>query len=389
MIGGFAGVNFGTIANSSSSGPVTGTSDSYLGGLVGINAGLIQDSTSSSSVTGTGGNNIAGGLVGMNFGNVDPSFSTRQRDVGCEQHRGRLHRRERRAAFPRREPVDRHGFARQQRLGTATRRAGQHDGSAGRPATIRPPGRRTFRRIPATTRAAHVLRRHAVQSRTESPDPNGSQDNKSDIRIVATVSPLLNIAANLVNDLFLDKKQEEVIKTSTQDGTPSGSSGNPGGASKGGGNQGGGNAGRPAINTVPPAGLGPLPSGMPPLNETRFSTNEVVMQLGLNLTPEQVAALARQYGLEVISSQTFSLLGRTVYRFRITGGLSVRDAIAGAAIEGRDDFGAAELPVRARPRAASRRPTPTARATRRNTSSPSSAWSRRMASPPARTSRSR
>jgi subtilisin family serine protease len=58
------------------------------------------------------------------------------------------------------------------------------------------------------------------------------------------------------------------------------------------------------------------------------------MQLGLNLTPEQVAEYARQYGLEVISSHTISLLGRVVYRFRITGGLSVREAIAGLQSKG-------------------------------------------------------
>ena len=143
---------------------------------------------------------------------------------------------------------------------------------------------------------------------------------------IAQVSPLLNIISSLTSTAFTEKQQEEVIKTS-EGGTPSGSSsGSPGGSSKGGG---AGNAGRPPINSVPPVGLGPLPSGMPPLNETRFASNEVVMQLGVNLTPEQVAALARQYGLEVIHSQAFSLLGRTVYRFRITGGLSVRDAIAG------------------------------------------------------------
>src|SRR6185436_17466520 len=156
------------------------------------------------------------------------------------------------------------------------------------------------------------------------PNPNGSQDNGA--RNIASNSPLLNLANALVNDFFVDKKLEDVIKTST-DSAPSGTSGgsSPGGSSKG-GNQGGGNAGKPPV--IPPPGLGPLPSGMPPVNETRFASNEVVMQLGINLTPEQVAAMTRQYGLEVISSQPFSLLGRTVYRFRIIGGLSVRDAIA-------------------------------------------------------------
>jgi len=68
---------------------------------------------------------------------------------------------------------------------------------------------------------------------------------------------------------------------------------------------------------------------MPPIGETRFVANEVVMQLGANFTPEQIGAFASKFGLEVISTQSFSLLGRTVYRFRITGGLPVRTVIAG------------------------------------------------------------
>src|SRR6185312_1269439 len=66
-----------------------------------------------------------------------------------------------------------------------------------------------------------------------------------------------------------------------------------------------------------------------PIGETRFIANEVVMQLGANYTPEQIAAFETKFGLEVISTQTFGLLGRTVYRFRITGGLPVRMVIAG------------------------------------------------------------
>jgi subtilisin family serine protease len=52
------------------------------------------------------------------------------------------------------------------------------------------------------------------------------------------------------------------------------------------------------------------------------------MQLGLNLTRSQVEDIARRNGLEIISSETFGLLGRTVYRFRITGGAAVRSIIS-------------------------------------------------------------
>jgi subtilisin family serine protease len=66
---------------------------------------------------------------------------------------------------------------------------------------------------------------------------------------------------------------------------------------------------------------------MPPLNETRFLSNEVVMQLGMNMSRTQVEELARRNGLEIIASEAFGLLGRTVYRFRITGGGEVRGII--------------------------------------------------------------
>jgi subtilisin family serine protease len=66
---------------------------------------------------------------------------------------------------------------------------------------------------------------------------------------------------------------------------------------------------------------------MPPLNETRFLSNEVVMQLGTTMTPEAIAKLARSLGLEIITQQNFEVLGRRVFRFRIAGHLSVRDVI--------------------------------------------------------------
>jgi subtilisin family serine protease len=51
------------------------------------------------------------------------------------------------------------------------------------------------------------------------------------------------------------------------------------------------------------------------------------MQLGTTMTPEAIAALARKLGLEIITQQNFEVLGRTVFRFRIAGHLSVREVI--------------------------------------------------------------
>jgi len=130
-------------------------------------------------------------------------------------------------------------------------------------------------------------------------------------------SPQL-IAANFITDPTVPKTGDDPTPNTTPVNNPAPSGGQGGGQK---------NGGRPSGNQVPPPGLGPLPSGMPPLNETRFLTNEVVMQLGATMPPEAIAALTRSLGLEIISQQNFDALGRTVFRFRIAGNLSVRDII--------------------------------------------------------------
>ena len=86
---------------------------------------------------------------------------------------------------------------------------------------------------------------------------------------------------------------------------------------------------------------------MPPLNETRFPNDEVVFQLG-GTVATQLERLrtppTRARGH--LAARPFGLLGRTVFRFRITGGRHVRGIIARAADERRALLGAAELPVR-------------------------------------------
>ena len=78
---------------------------------------------------------------------------------------------------------------------------------------------------------------------------------------------------------------------------------------------------------MPGPGLGPLPSGMPPAGENRFVPNEVVVQLGSDIPQDRIDALIRELGLEVISKQTYTVLGRVVYRFRILSGKTVRHVI--------------------------------------------------------------
>src|SRR5207244_11063687 len=105
------------------------------------------------------------------------------------------------------------------------------------------------------------------------------------------------------------------------------SSAAPGGQ-KGNQKGGGQNAGAcPALGFAA-HGLGPLPSGMPPLNETRFRNDEVVFQIGGKLSDEELLALVRRLGLQILYQENVGLLGRKVVRFRLAPGETVRGVIA-------------------------------------------------------------
>jgi Subtilase family/Autotransporter beta-domain/IPT/TIG domain len=90
----------------------------------------------------------------------------------------------------------------------------------------------------------------------------------------------------------------------------------------------GGNGAPPGTRLIDMPAI-PLPpgSGMPPVGETRFVPDEVVLQFGPGATPQQIAAIAQRFGLTIVAQQTIGALGRTVYTFRITNGQSVRQVI--------------------------------------------------------------
>ncbi len=73
----------------------------------------------------------------------------------------------------------------------------------------------------------------------------------------------------------------------------------------------------------------PLPpgSGLPPIGETRFRSSELVLQFGGDRTPQDIAAIARRFGLTIAAQQTIGALRRTVYTFRINNGQPVADVI--------------------------------------------------------------
>jgi filamentous hemagglutinin family protein len=327
VVGGFAGVSTADLTRVTSSGAVTGTSDSYLGGLVGINFAKITDSTSSSSVTGTGAHNVAGGLVGLNFGFIDPSHSTGDVTSGPDSIVGGFVGANAAIRLP--DGMQFVGTVSPDSYGTGTAtggpgskvgpQVGQDYPTAGLPT---PPGRTCNHG--GQFCGGTLFNPNGTPPTPDPPQPPQPPDNPD--KNIPQVAPLLNITAMLVNDTVNEKKQDEVVNTNTPSGSSGGSSSGAPGGQKG-GNPAGNNARPPAFGPAP-FGLGPLPSGMPPLTETRFLSNEVVMQLGGTISPEDLSNLARRLGLEITYRETIALLGRTVIRFRITGGMAVRDVIA-------------------------------------------------------------
>src|SRR5246500_89710 len=73
----------------------------------------------------------------------------------------------------------------------------------------------------------------------------------------------------------------------------------------------------------------PLPpgSGMPPIGETQFSSDELVFQFASGTTPQQIDSIAQRFGLTTVAQETIGILGRTVYTSRIANGQSVREVI--------------------------------------------------------------
>jgi hypothetical protein len=68
-------------------------------------------------------------------------------------------------------------------------------------------------------------------------------------------------------------------------------------------------------------------TGVPPAGETRFLSNEMVLHVAGDVSPQTVDALARRLGLSTVASRGLGLSGGTLFRFRITDGRPVADVI--------------------------------------------------------------
>jgi subtilisin family serine protease len=68
-------------------------------------------------------------------------------------------------------------------------------------------------------------------------------------------------------------------------------------------------------------------TGVPPVSETRYVTNEMVFHVGSNVTREQVDSVARKLNLSIAGSESMSLTGGTMFHVRVAGGRSMTDVV--------------------------------------------------------------
>jgi subtilisin family serine protease len=92
-------------------------------------------------------------------------------------------------------------------------------------------------------------------------------------------------------------------------------------------------SGPPAFSAIARNGLPhrPFPgeagfTGVPPRGETRFVSNEMVVHVGAEVSPQALDAAARRLGLTPIGSQNLALSGGRLVHFRIANG-QVADAV--------------------------------------------------------------
>lgn len=84
----------------------------------------------------------------------------------------------------------------------------------------------------------------------------------------------------------------------------------------------------PPLSAQPPASAGGASgSGVPPSGERRFVADEIVTEISAGATPQAIESIARRYNLTRLESINLSLIGSTIYRWRVGSRRSVADII--------------------------------------------------------------
>jgi filamentous hemagglutinin family protein len=325
IIGGVVGLNEGTISGTASTAPVSGTSDSYIGGITGINLGLVTGSSTDPNIGGSGGNDFIGGIAGLNAGSINGSTANIALSGGSPNYSGGVAGvngsfSNEPSAFPYSNFPN----------GTISNSSATGSGFTGQTGTSLPTWTPVLPAWLASCNDAGCGFVTGGTLQTASATNNIPANTIDVIQQVAQFTQPVNLTGPstpppLVNTASLNN---ETGNSANGAGNPAnGTTGSTGGGSLASGLHGGNGA--PSGMRLIDMPVMPLPpgSGLPPSGETRFLLNEVVLQFGPEVSPQQVTDIARRLGLVIVSQQTIAALHRTVYTFRITGGQSVAEII--------------------------------------------------------------
>ncbi len=336
VVGGFVGLTSGTISSSTASGPVSGTSSSYLGGFVGTNLGLIEQSTASGSVTGSGGNNIVGGFVGANFGSIDGSSASGNAASGADSAVGGFAGSN--AQFVNFQPGSIPGSSFP--VGTITNSSASGTASGGTGSTVDPfialNNPNSSSNLPAfpsivagcTDPTCVFVNTGVLPSAPFPPFPPSPPSSDRLLASLLLLSPELRaslsaqqaqVILNLTSTLQLAALNTAPVVSTTQGGI-----GLP----------------RQAPGTAPGTGTGPaagnpfLPPGIdqriidiPPPNETRLKTDEVMVQIRTDIGVERLRAAVANLGVSILATEDLTILGSTAVRLHIDDGRTPAEVI--------------------------------------------------------------
>ncbi|MBI5112738.1 MAG: S8 family serine peptidase [Rhodovulum sp.] len=320
--GGLVGTNTGTIARSFATGAVTGDGGTRLGGLAGLNATTaygppaeILQSYATGAVTGTG-TAVAGGLVGTNSGLVRETYAIGRVTTGAGGTAGGL--------------IGVNTLAPDQTFlgGPGVVQSSYWDTmTSGRTTSAGGVGLTTFQLAGGLPPGFDPGVWNTLPGQTY-PFLFGPP-----IRVPSFYDPgpLVTLVSLTPTGLGgfgpPDPNQSNITPPPSGDGTGSGGRGGQGG--RGGA---GGAAGNPGAGPPPGPGLDRSPSeqqfsGVPPLGETRFVPDEIVLQIPARVSRAEVEAIARRLGVEILSAEPIALTNRVVYRFRMGAGQDIRALI--------------------------------------------------------------
>ena len=337
VVGGFVGLTSGTISNSTASGPVSGTSSSYLGGFVGTNLGLIEQSTASGSVTGSGSNNIVGGFVGANFGSIDGSSASGNAASGADSAVGGFAGSN--AQFVNFQPGSIPGSSFP--VGTITNSSASGTASGGAGSTVDPfialNNPNSSSNLPAfpsivagcTDPTCVFVNTGLLPSALFPPFPPSPPSSDRLLASLLLLSPELRasllaqqaqVILNLTSTIQLAALSTAPVVNTTQGGIRLPPQQAPGTA--------------PGTGTGPAAGNPFLPPGIdqriidiPPPNETRLKTDEVMVQIRTDIGVERLRAAVANLGVSILATEDLTILGSTAVRLHIDDGRTPAEVI--------------------------------------------------------------